>query len=142
MKHCQSWQTTYWETAGRPSSSPPFCSSSLPSMAHRNARWRSSHLCRLIPQAACTRYGLMIGAKCVWYANWAAWGWRSVYRLVRVLMFVLYPIAYPTARLLEHVLGKHEKGLYKRSGMNCIWCRVRVTCRVEGAGQDHGRVQD
>lgn len=39
-----------------------------------------------------------------------------LYRLVRILMIVMYPVAFPIARLLEHFLGKHERGFYKRSG--------------------------
>lgn len=31
-------------------------------------------------------------------------------------MIIMYPIAFPIARLLEHFLGKHERGFYKRSG--------------------------
>lgn len=33
-----------------------------------------------------------------------------------MLMIIMYPIAFPIARLLEHFLGKHERGFYKRAG--------------------------
>ena len=36
-----------------------------------------------------------------------------------MLMIIMYPIAFPIARLLEHFLGKHERGFYKRSGKFC-----------------------
>ena len=73
---------------------------------------------RLIPQAACTRHGLLIGAKFVWYFK-ILFYYIIIYnhfRLIRILMFFMYPIAFPIARLLEHFLGKHERGFYKRGG--------------------------
>jgi metal transporter CNNM len=47
------------------------------------------------------RYGLAIGAFFAWP--------------VRILMWVLYPIVFPTAKLLDWILG-HENGvIYKRA---------------------------
>ncbi|KAK4737161.1 hypothetical protein R3W88_000858 [Solanum pinnatisectum] len=48
----------------------------------------------VIPQAMCTRYGLAVGANFVW--------------LLRVLMVICYPIAYPIGKILDCVLGHHE----------------------------------
>ncbi|KAG8100878.1 hypothetical protein GUJ93_ZPchr1356g33721, partial [Zizania palustris] len=39
----------------------------------------------VIPQAICTRYGLAVGANFVW--------------LVRILMVICYPIAYPIGKV-------------------------------------------
>lgn len=44
--------------------------------------------CKVIPQAICTRYGLAVGANFVW--------------LVRILMIVCYPIAYPIGKVIYH----------------------------------------
>ncbi|KAL5534765.1 hypothetical protein ACEPAG_1229 [Sanghuangporus baumii] len=56
---------------------------------------------RVIPQAVCARYGLLIGAKCA--------------PLVLGLMYILAPIAYPTAKLLDYVLGANEEHTYKKA---------------------------
>ncbi|KAG6824967.1 hypothetical protein H0H92_005286 [Tricholoma furcatifolium] len=55
----------------------------------------------IIPQAVCVRYGLGIGAKCA--------------PLVLALMWILSPIAYPIAKLLDWVLGGTESHLYKKA---------------------------
>lgn len=44
-----------------------------------------SFICQVIPQAICTRYGLAVGANFVW--------------LVRFLMIICYPIAYPIGKV-------------------------------------------
>ncbi|KAI3647376.1 hypothetical protein MP228_007597 [Amoeboaphelidium protococcarum] len=55
----------------------------------------------IIPQAVCSRHGLVIGARMAW--------------LVRILMFILYPIAWPIAKLLTLVLGTHKGVVYRRA---------------------------
>ncbi|KAG6836069.1 hypothetical protein H0H93_011786 [Arthromyces matolae] len=55
----------------------------------------------IIPQAICVRYGLAIGAKCA--------------PLVYALMWILAPIAYPIAKLLDWVLGGEEHTTYKKA---------------------------
>ncbi|KAI6113792.1 hypothetical protein EDD16DRAFT_1802980 [Pisolithus croceorrhizus] len=55
----------------------------------------------IIPQAICVRHGLAIGAKCAPF--------------VLCLMYIFSPIAYPIARLLDHVLGKSETHTYKKA---------------------------
>ncbi|KAI3636180.1 hypothetical protein MIR68_005532 [Amoeboaphelidium protococcarum] len=55
----------------------------------------------IIPQAVCSRHGLVIGARMAW--------------LVRILMFILYPIAWPIAKLLTLVLGTHTGVVYRRA---------------------------
>ncbi|KZT61866.1 DUF21-domain-containing protein [Calocera cornea HHB12733] len=55
----------------------------------------------IIPQAVCARYGLAIGARCVTF--------------VRLLMWVFAPIAWPTAKLLDYVLGADEEHTYKKA---------------------------
>ncbi|KAF8179690.1 hypothetical protein K438DRAFT_1210126 [Mycena galopus ATCC 62051] len=55
----------------------------------------------IIPQAVSVRYGLSIGAACTPF--------------VLVLMYLLAPVAYPIARLLDAVLGENETQTYKKA---------------------------
>ncbi|KAL7602357.1 hypothetical protein Lser_V15G23428 [Lactuca serriola] len=59
----------------------------------------------VIPQAVCTRYGLAIGSSFIW--------------LVRVLMIVCYPIAYPIGKMLDLVLG-HNDALFRRAQLKAL----------------------
>lgn len=56
---------------------------------------------RIIPQAVSVRYGLSIGAACAPF--------------VLFLMYLLAPIAYPIAKLLDFVLGHNETHTYKKA---------------------------
>ncbi|KAH6679340.1 hypothetical protein B0J14DRAFT_295917 [Halenospora varia] len=60
----------------------------------------------IIPQAVCARYGLAIGA------------W--MYPFVTSLMWVLAPIGWPTAKLLDYVLGEDHGSVYKKSGLKTL----------------------
>ncbi|EIW86152.1 DUF21-domain-containing protein [Coniophora puteana RWD-64-598 SS2] len=55
----------------------------------------------VIPQAVSVRYGLSIGAACAPF--------------VQLLMYILAPIAWPTAKLLDKVLGVHSANTYKKA---------------------------
>lgn len=55
----------------------------------------------LIPQSVCSRYGLAIGAKLA--------------PLTRVVILILWPIAYPVSRVLHWTLGPHHGIVYRRS---------------------------
>ncbi|XP_074304730.1 DUF21 domain-containing protein At5g52790 isoform X1 [Silene latifolia] len=55
----------------------------------------------IIPQAVCSQYGLSVGAK------------LSV--LVRLLVIIILPIAYPISKLLDLLLGKGHSALLRRS---------------------------
>ncbi|TKY85794.1 hypothetical protein EX895_005335 [Sporisorium graminicola] len=55
----------------------------------------------LIPQSVCSRYGLAIGAKLA--------------PLTRVVIIILWPIAYPVSRVLHWTLGPHHGIVYRRS---------------------------
>ncbi|XP_057438802.1 putative DUF21 domain-containing protein At1g03270 isoform X2 [Lotus japonicus] len=59
----------------------------------------------IIPQAICTRYGLYVGANFV--------------GLVRVLMFICYPIAYPIGKVLDVLLG-HQDDLFRRAQLKAL----------------------
>ncbi|XVE64289.1 hypothetical protein DITRI_Ditri07aG0088900 [Diplodiscus trichospermus] len=60
----------------------------------------------IIPQAVCSRYGLSVGAK------------LSV--LVRFIVIVLYPLAYPISKLLDLLLGKRHSALLRRAELKTL----------------------
>ncbi|XP_057800816.1 DUF21 domain-containing protein At4g14240 isoform X2 [Salvia miltiorrhiza] len=70
----------------------------------------------IIPQAACSRYGLAVGANCVW--------------LVRILMIICYPIAYPIGKILDSVLG-HQDALFRRPQLKAL---VSIHSQEAGRG--------
>ncbi|XP_042047060.1 DUF21 domain-containing protein At4g14240-like [Salvia splendens] len=70
----------------------------------------------IIPQAACSRYGLAVGANCVW--------------LVRVLMIICYPIAFPIGKILDSVLGHHD-ALFRRPQLKAL---VSIHSQEAGKG--------
>lgn len=70
----------------------------------------------VIPQAVCSRYGLAVGANCIW--------------LVRVLMIVCYPISYPIGKILDSVLG-HGDVLFRRPQLKAL---VSIHSQEAGRG--------
>ncbi|RCI03135.1 hypothetical protein CU098_011842 [Rhizopus stolonifer] len=60
----------------------------------------------VLPQSICVRYGLAIGAKCS--------------KIVLVIMYLLYPIAYPTSLILNRFLGTTRGTTYKKAGLKCL----------------------
>ncbi|PRQ38844.1 putative gliding motility-associated protein GldE [Rosa chinensis] len=70
----------------------------------------------VIPQAICTRYGLAVGSNFVW--------------LVRILMIICYPIAYPIGKILDCVLG-HNEALFRRAQLKAL---VSIHSKEEGKG--------
>ncbi|XBJ10339.1 hypothetical protein VPH35_015223 [Triticum aestivum] len=71
----------------------------------------------VIPQAICTRYGLAVGANFVW--------------LVRILMIMCYPIAYPIGKLLDCALGHNESALFRRAQLKAL---VSIHSKEAGKG--------
>ncbi|KAF9042422.1 hypothetical protein BJ165DRAFT_265889 [Panaeolus papilionaceus] len=55
----------------------------------------------IIPQSLSVHYGLAIGARCT--------------PLVLTLMYVLAPVAWPIAKLLDWILGENEQHTYKKA---------------------------
>lgn len=51
----------------------------------------------IVPQGICTRYGLAVG----YYASW----------LLRVLMVITFPVAYPLGKILDYILGHSAPAL-------------------------------
>uniref|UniRef100_A0A1D1YDY9 DUF21 domain-containing protein At5g52790 n=1 Tax=Anthurium amnicola TaxID=1678845 RepID=A0A1D1YDY9_9ARAE len=60
----------------------------------------------IIPQAVCSRYGLTVGAKLV--------------GVVRILLLVFFPIAYPISKLLDWLLGKGHFALLRRAELKTL----------------------
>ncbi|XP_010679683.2 DUF21 domain-containing protein At2g14520 isoform X4 [Beta vulgaris subsp. vulgaris] len=60
----------------------------------------------IIPQAVCSRYGLAIGA--------------AVTPLVRLLVWICFPVAYPISKLLDLLLGKRHKALFRRAELKTL----------------------
>ncbi|KAL1880579.1 hypothetical protein VTK73DRAFT_5384 [Phialemonium thermophilum] len=60
----------------------------------------------ILPQSVCVRYGLQIG------------GYMS--KPVLALMYILAPVAWPTAKLLDKLLGEDHGTVYKKSGLKTL----------------------
>ncbi|KAF2181040.1 DUF21-domain-containing protein [Zopfia rhizophila CBS 207.26] len=60
----------------------------------------------IVPQSVCVRYGLPIGA------------WMSP--LVLGLMWIMAPVAWPTAKLLDRLLGEDHGTTYKKAGLKTL----------------------
>jgi metal transporter CNNM len=60
----------------------------------------------VIPQSVCVRYGLQIGA--------------FMTPFVLALMYLLAPIAWPTAKLLDRLLGQDHGTVYKKTGLKTL----------------------
>jgi len=60
----------------------------------------------IAPQSVCVRYGLGIGA--------------VMAPFVLILMFLLGPIAWPTAKLLDWLLGEDHGTMYKKAGLKTL----------------------
>ena len=61
---------------------------------------------RIIPQAACARHGLAIGAYCA--------------KPMLVFMYVMSPVSYPIAMLLDKWLGIHHGTTYRRTELKTL----------------------
>ncbi|KAH6617823.1 hypothetical protein B0J18DRAFT_262345 [Chaetomium sp. MPI-SDFR-AT-0129] len=60
----------------------------------------------VLPQSVCVRYGLQIG------------GYMS--KPVLAMMYLMAPIAWPTAKLLDWLLGEDQGTVYKKSGLKTL----------------------
>ncbi|KIW15840.1 hypothetical protein PV08_05890 [Exophiala spinifera] len=60
----------------------------------------------IVPQSVCVRYGLPIGS------------WMAPF--VTALMYILAPVAWPTAKLLDYLLGEDHGTVYKKTGLKTL----------------------
>jgi len=60
----------------------------------------------VMPQAICSRFGLAVGANMVW--------------LVKILMWICFPVAYPVGLILDYLLGHDDSALFRRSQLKAL----------------------
>ncbi|GAB2292078.1 DUF21 domain-containing protein [Dionaea muscipula] len=60
----------------------------------------------IIPQSVCSRYGLAVGA--------------AVAPVVRVLVWICFPVAYPISKLLDYLLGHDRVALFRRAELKTL----------------------
>ncbi|KAM7520369.1 hypothetical protein LguiB_019331 [Lonicera macranthoides] len=60
----------------------------------------------IIPQSICSRYGLVIGA--------------TVAPIVRVLVWICFPLAYPISKVLDFLLGEGHAALFRRAELKTL----------------------
>ncbi|PON83378.1 CBS domain containing protein [Trema orientale] len=60
----------------------------------------------IIPQSVCSRYGLAIGA--------------TVAPVVRVLVWICFPVAFPISKLLDFLLGHRHVALFRRAELKTL----------------------
>jgi metal transporter CNNM len=60
----------------------------------------------VMPQAICSRFGLAVGANLVW--------------LVKILMWICFPVAYPVGLILDYLLGHDDSALFRRSQLKAL----------------------
>lgn len=61
----------------------------------------------IVPQAVCSRHGLMVG----YYTVWIVW----------IFLIVLLPISYPISKVLDCVLGRELGTIYSRQEVCISW---------------------
>lgn len=75
----------------------------------------------IIPQSVSVRYGLEVGAMFAPFVN--------------VLMYIMYPVAFPFAMILDHILGEDHGTVYKKSGLKTL-VTLHRTMGVERLNED------
>lgn len=75
----------------------------------------------IIPQSICVKYGLQIGS--------------MLSPFVMVLMYLMWPIAWPIAQLLDYMLGENHGTMYKKSGLKTL-VNLHQTNGIERLTQD------
>lgn len=75
----------------------------------------------IIPQSICVRHGLAVGSTCAPF--------------VLALMYLMYPVAYPVALLLDRVLGEDHGTVYKKSGLK-TFVTLHQTSGLEPLNED------
>lgn len=73
----------------------------------------------------------MIGARLSWYMM------CQTGRFVKLLMLLLYPIAFPLSKGLEFLLGPEKNLVYKRAGTACSVSSIELKEFVSRLGETH-----
>ncbi|KAK9820620.1 hypothetical protein WJX72_012381 [[Myrmecia] bisecta] len=71
----------------------------------------------IIPQALCSRHGLIIGAYSAWF--------------VQLLMYLTAPVSYPISKVLDYLLGEQHSALFRRAQLKAL---VDIHSQEEGLG--------
>lgn len=79
----------------------------------------------IVPQAACSRHGLYIGAKSVW--------------IVKVFIVLMYVIAWPISILLDYVLGRDIGQVFSANELNKL---IRIHVENPDAQEESGLNKD
>ena len=78
----------------------------------------------VIPQSVCSRYGLAAGAKTA--------------DIVRLFVFLLYPIAWPLSLLLDRLLGEELGEIYTRTELKELFAMQARRARAESKERTSG----
>jgi metal transporter CNNM len=60
----------------------------------------------ILPQALCKKYGIQVGASLAW--------------LVKLMIFVTYPLSFPISRVLDYALGHTDHALFRRAEIQAL----------------------
>ncbi|KAK3264504.1 hypothetical protein CYMTET_26766 [Cymbomonas tetramitiformis] len=79
----------------------------------------------IIPQAACSRHGLAIGAKCIW--------------LVQIFIVLMFVIAWPISLVLDQVLGSDIGSVYSKNELKEL---INIHVENPDAAEESGLTRD
>lgn len=78
----------------------------------------------IIPQSVCSRYGLAAGAKTV--------------DVIRIIILVLFPVAWPLSKVLDRVLGEELGTIYSRHELRELFSMQAK--RAQAAAAENGEI--
>jgi len=61
----------------------------------------------VLPQAICSRYALLIGAKTMW--------------ILKIFVFITLPISFPLSAILDKILGEEVSSNYNKNKMKQLF---------------------
>mmetsp|Transcript_824 Transcript_824/g.1782 ORF Transcript_824/g.1782 Transcript_824/m.1782 type:complete len:222 (-) Transcript_824:1186-1851(-) len=74
----------------------------------------------IIPQAVCKKHGLKIAANLAW--------------LVKLMIFLTYPLSYPISKVLDALLGVEKRALFRRKEIEAL---IDAHVSRQGSAEDH-----
>ena len=79
----------------------------------------------IVPQAACSRYGLYIGANTVW--------------VVKIFIIIMYAVAWPISVILDLILGRDIGQVYSAAELHKL---IRIHVENPDAQEESGLNKD